>query len=165
MDSIFAPWRKQYVCSASDKPTQNERTCIFCDFPAINDDEKHLIVYRGEFNFVILNAFPYNSGHLMVVPFRHVSDFTELSLEETSEMTAIALKAISALKILMNPDGFNMGMNLGKAAGAGIEQHLHLHIVPRWEGDTNFMPIVGEVKVISEALLSTWSRLKEIWPK
>ena len=101
----------------------------------------------------------------MVVPFRHVSDFTELSLEETSEMTAIAQKAISALKILMNPDGFNMGMNLGKAAGAGIEQHLHLHIVPRWEGDTNFMPIVGEVKVISEALLSTWSRLKEIWPK
>ena len=80
-------------------------------------------------------------------------------------MTAIAQKAISALKILMNPDGFNMGMNLGKAAGAGIEQHLHLHIVPRWEGDTNFMPIVGEVKVISEALLSTWSRLKEIWPK
>jgi ATP adenylyltransferase len=121
---------------------------------------KNILLFTVE-NLILL----FSTLFLMVVPFRHVSDFTELSLEETSEMTAIAQKAISALKILMNPDGFNMGMNLGKAAGAGIEQHLHLHIVPRWEGDTNFMPIVGEVKVISEALLSTWSRLKEIWPK
>lgn len=163
MDSIFAPWRSRYVSSAS-KGLKEEKGCIFCDFPAQDDDEKNLIVHRGEHNFVIMNVFPYNSGHLMIVPYRHVPDITELTLQETGEMTLLAQKAVSALKNLMQPDGFNIGMNLGKAAGAGIDKHLHLHIVPRWDGDTNFMPVVGEVKVISEALSSTWSRLKEIWP-
>ena len=112
-----------------------------------------------------MNAYPYNPGHLMVVPYRHTADVTSLSPEEFAEMTALVQKAVRALTQLMQPHGFNIGMNLGKVAGAGIDQHLHMHIVPRWNGDTNFMPVIGDVRVVSESLASTYKRLKEIWPK
>lgn len=162
MEKIFAPWRMQYILSNSDDKEKDG--CIFCTFPKLDEDEKRLIIERGKHCFVIMNAFPYNPGHLMVVPYRHTSDVTSLSAEEFAEMTALVQKSVKALTALMAPHGFNIGMNLGKTAGAGIDQHLHMHIVPRWNGDTNFMPVLGEVRVVSEALESTYKRLKEIWP-
>ncbi len=165
MDNIFAPWRMQYILSNSEEDKQKEtKGCIFCVFPTLDEDEKHLILERGKYCFVIMNAYPYNPGHLMAVPYRHTSDVTSLSAEETAEMTAMMQKSVKVLTALMQPHGFNIGMNLGKTAGAGIDQHLHMHIVPRWNGDTNFMPVLGEVRVLSEALSSTYKRLKEIWP-
>lgn len=164
MDNIFAPWRMQYILSNSNESAEKKTACIFCDFPKLKEDEKYLILRREKFCFVIMNAFPYNCGHLMVVPFRHTADITQLTFEETSEMTTLTQTAVSTLKSLMSPDGFNIGINLGKAAGAGIDQHLHMHIVPRWNGDTNFMPVIGNVKVVSESLTSTWKRLKSAWP-
>lgn len=165
MDRIFAPWRMEYILSNSDDSDQKGRGCIFCDFPMSGDanDEKHLIIYRGKLCFVILNAFPYNPGHLMVVPYRHTADFLSLSQEEFAEMASLCQKAYRVLTELMNPHGFNIGMNLGKVAGAGLDHHLHMHIVPRWNGDTNFMPVLGGVRVISEALAATWRRVKEAW--
>ena len=164
MDNIFAPWRMQYILSNSDAKDKVDG-CIFFRFPEMDEDEKRLIVERGKYCFVIMNAYPYNPGHLMVVPYRHTADVTSLSPEEFAEMTALVQKAVRALTQLMQPHGFNIGMNLGKVAGAGIDQHLHMHIVPRWNGDTNFMPVIGDVRVVSESLASTYKRLKEIWPK
>jgi ATP adenylyltransferase len=163
MDRLFAPWRMEYILSNSDDSQIKGDGCIFCDFPKLGDDEKNLILHRGAECFVILNAFPYNPGHLMVVPYRHTADLTGLKAEELAEMMSLCQKAVSVLTDVMNPHGFNLGMNLGKVAGAGIDQHLHMHIVPRWNGDTNFMPVIGEVRVISEALSSSWKRLKEAW--
>ena len=165
MDKIFAPWRMQYILSNSDNGDPQEKGCIFCNFPKLDEDEKRLIIERGKYCFVIMNAYPYNPGHLMVVPYRHTADVTSLSAEEFGEMTALVQNSVKALTELMQPHGFNIGMNLGKVAGAGIDQHLHMHIVPRWNGDTNFMPVIGEVRVVSESLASTYSRLKAIWPQ
>ena len=164
MKSIFAPWRIQYILSNSDNGEKGSG-CIFCDFPKLDEDEKHLILHRGKLCFVIMNAFPYNPGHLMVVPYRHTADFPGLSAEELAEMMSLSQTCHKVLTNLMQPHGFNMGMNLGKVAGAGIDAHLHMHIVPRWNGDTNFMPVLGDVRVVSEALSSTWKRIKEVWPK
>lgn len=167
MDYISAPWRMDYILSNSDKHEEEKggTGCIFCDFPKLDDDEKHLILHRGKRAFVILNAFPYNPGHLMVVPYRHTADFPGLEPEELAEMMSLAQTACRALTELMHPQGFNMGINIGKIAGAGIDQHLHIHVVPRWGGDTNFMPVLGEVRVLSEANYSVWKRLKAVWPK
>ena len=164
MEKIFAPWRAQYILSNSDDKEKIDG-CIFCEFPKRDEDEKRMIIERGKYCFVIMNAYPYNPGHLMVVPYRHTADFTSLTAEEFAEMTALAQKCVKALTQLMQPHGFNIGMNIGKVAGAGIDQHLHMHIVPRWNGDTNFMPVVGEVRVLSESLASTYSRLTAIWPE
>ncbi|MEA4873336.1 MAG: HIT domain-containing protein [Synergistaceae bacterium] len=164
-NKIFAPWRMAYILSNSDDNEQKEPGCIFCEFPKMNDDEKNLILHRGKECFVILNAFPYNPGHLMVVPYRHTSDLPGLTAPELSEMMSLCQTSHRVITEVMNPHGFNMGMNLGKVAGAGIDQHLHMHVVPRWNGDTNFMPVLGEVRVISEALNSTWKRLREKWPE
>lgn len=163
MEKIFAPWRAYYILSNSD----DEKTdgCIFCEFPKRSEDEKRMIIERGRLCFVIMNAYPYNPGHLMVVPYRHTADVTSLSAAEFAEMTALSQKCVKALTKLMAPHGFNIGMNLGKVAGAGIDQHLHMHIVPRWNGDTNFMPVIGEVRVLSESLASTYARLSAIWPQ
>ena len=163
MEKIFAPWRAQYILSNSDEEKING--CIFCEFPKRDEDEKRMIIERCRHCLVIMNAYPYNPGHLMVVPYRHTCDVTSLSVEELAEMTALMQKCVKALTKLMAPHGFNIGMNLGKVAGAGIDQHLHMHIVPRWNGDTNFMPVVGEVRVLSESLASTYSRLTAIWPE
>lgn len=165
MDRIFAPWRNEYILSNSDDNEKKGSGCIFCDFPKEDNDEKRLILHRGKYCFVILNAYPYNPGHLMVVPYRHTADLGSLTPEELAEMTSLCQTVYKVIKEVMNPHGFNLGMNLGKVAGAGIDQHLHMHIVPRWNGDTNFMPVLGDVRVVSEALDSTWKRLKAAWPK
>ena len=153
----------EYILSNSDDNEEKGSGCIFCDFPKMDKDEKNLILHKGKHCFVILNAFPYNPGHLMVVPYRHTADMPSLTGEELAEMMSLCQKAHRVLTLVMNPHGFNLGMNLGKVAGAGIDGHLHMHIVPRWNGDTNFMPVIGEVRVISEALNSTWKRLKAAW--
>jgi len=135
--------------------------CIFCEKPREDADAANYLVYRGQRNFIILNAFPYNNGHLMVIPYQHTADFTELPAETLQEMMALAKLAIRALQCVMRPDGFNMGMNLGRPAGAGIAEHLHLHIVPRWQGDTNFMPVIGNTRVLPESLERTWQKVHE----
>ena len=140
--------------------SQQESGCIFCAKPQEDRDEKNLILYRGEQSFIILNAFPYNNGHLLVAPYRHVADLSLLSEEEHLDIVRLTMLGCEVLKSAVSPHGFNVGANLGQVAGAGIADHLHVHIVPRWNGDTNFMPVIGEVKVLPEALASTYALLK-----
>ncbi|RMD89593.1 MAG: HIT domain-containing protein [Calditrichaeota bacterium] len=156
MQILWAPWRMEYILG-NDK----EEGCIFCNKPKQTNDKKNLILYRGKYSFVIMNKYPYNNGHLMVVPYRHLAEFEELKDEESLEMMQIIARSLTVLKRAIHPHGFNLGMNIGQIAGAGIEDHLHFHIVPRWAADTNFMPITGHTKVISEGLWETWDRLKE----
>ena len=152
---LWAPWRMEYILG------EKESGCIFCTRINQQNDRKNLILFRGENNFVIMNKYPYNNGHLMVVPNRHTSEFDSLSDPEKLEMMNLVSKSMNVLKKTVSPDGFNVGLNIGKIAGAGIDDHLHFHIVPRWAADTNFMPVVGQTKVISEDLGETWDRLKE----
>ena len=151
---LWAPWRMEYILSSK------EPGCIFCDKPQQSSDRENLIVHRGEHCFVIMNKYPYNNGHLMVVPYRHEAQVENLTGKENGEMMALLQAAVRALKQIMSPHGFNIGMNAGKTAGAGIDAHLHFHLVPRWEGDTNFMPITGNTKVVSEGLWETWEKLR-----
>ncbi len=153
---LWAPWRIEYI---SD--TSKNKGCIFCEKPKEKDDKQSLIVWRGDSSFVIMNRFPYNNGHLMVVPFQHTSEMASLSDEEKVELFDLLRKSQDILREMMKPQGFNVGMNLGRLAGAGIVDHLHFHLVPRWGGDTNFMPVIAQTKVISEALEQTWERLKQ----
>lgn len=159
MDVIRAPWRMEYINAYAEAVTG----CIFCQYPKELHDEENLIVYRGTYSFVILNKYPYSSGHLMIVPYRHTSDYSSLDDAEKLEVFALSQKAVTVLKAEMNADGFNLGMNIGKVAGAGIDTHLHLHIVPRWGGDTNFMSVTAETKVLPEALAETRGRLARRW--
>ncbi len=152
---LWAPWRMVYILG------EKEQGCIFCTKPKEDDDRQNLILWRGEHNFVILNKYPYNNGHLMVVPYRHTADLETLTDAENLEMMQTITRAIKVLKASMQPDGFNVGLNLGQIAGAGVADHLHVHIVPRWAADTNFMPVVSQTKVISEALDDTWKKLKD----
>ena len=142
-----------------------EPGCIFCDKPQQSRDRENLIVHRGGLCFVIMNKFPYNNGHLMVVPYRHEAHFENLTAEENLEMMALLQQAVKVLKKVMSPQGFNIGMNVGKTAGAGIDAHLHFHIVPRWDGDTNFMPVTGHTKVVSEGLWEAWEKLTTAFQK
>ncbi len=159
VDKIFAPWRSEYILSGDTNPSG----CIFCDYPKQDKDEENLIVYRGKLCFVIMNRYPYNAGHLMVIPYRHLHNFAEMTTDELAELMQLVQKAVATLTIVMYPDGFNIGMNIGKVAGAGIDQHLHMHVVPRWNGDTNFMPVISDTRVISEALESVWRRITAEW--
>ena len=134
--------------------------CIFCSKPGAHDDRAHGILARGRHNYLILNAFPYNSGHLMVVPFAHESDFTRLAPEVAAEMFALAQVAVAALQEVFRAEAANLGMNVGKAAGAGIKDHVHLHVVPRWSGDTNFMAVAAETRVVPQSLEETWEQLR-----
>jgi ATP adenylyltransferase len=134
--------------------------CIFCTKPAQTDDKENLLLFRGKTCFVLMNLFPYNNGHLMIIPYKHTSDILDIDKETSGEMWELLCLSKKALTTVMNPDGFNAGMNIGRSAGAGIDQHIHLHIVPRWNGDTNFMPVTGETKVISQALSETYDALK-----
>jgi ATP adenylyltransferase len=157
-ERLWSPWRMAYVRGGGD----GKGGCIFCDLPAAgeeHDEENHLLA-RGELTFVLLNAFPYNPGHLMVAPYRHVGRYGELTADELAETMAFAGTAIAALEEDSGAHGFNLGMNLGQVAGAGIADHLHLHLVPRWGGDTNFMPVVGHTKVLPELLAETYQRLR-----
>ncbi|MFC1912573.1 HIT domain-containing protein [Chloroflexota bacterium] len=154
MERIWAPWRIKYI------EMSKTEGCILCEKPAENNDAQNYILYRGEKNFVILNSYPYNPGHLMVAPYRHVSSPEELDEKECNEHYEIVSRCLGALRQTLNPGGFNVGMNLGKAAGVGIEDHIHTHIVPRWQGDANFMPVLADVRVIPEALADTYQKLK-----
>jgi ATP adenylyltransferase len=158
-EQLWAPWRLEYIKRADETPG-----CVFCDALAGDDAEK-LVVHRGERAFVLLNKFPYSSGHLMVAPTRHVGDYSELEDEEALEIHHLARSGIGALSQLYGPQGYNLGWNLGRIAGAGVVDHVHLHVVPRWAGDTNFMPVLADVKVIPEHLEETRRRLTEVWPR
>jgi ATP adenylyltransferase len=155
---LWAPWRLEYIEQADE-----QEGCIFCR-AAEGDDEPGLVVHRGRDAFVLLNRFPYASGHLMVAPFRHVGDLGELTDDEVLEIHRLTSQGMGALAQLYRPQGFNMGWNLGRIAGAGVTDHVHAHLVPRWAGDTNFMPVLADVKVIPEHLAETRRRLVEVWP-
>lgn len=155
MDRIWAPWRMEYLMS------DGSPGCIFCEKPAENDDRKNLILLRTPVSFVMLNAYPYNNGHLMVAPFRHVAALSDLTSEERCDLMDTMARAEAILERALGPQGMNIGINLGHCAGAGIPGHVHVHMVPRWEGDTNFMPVVGETRVIPELLPGTYDRLKK----
>lgn len=159
-DRLWAPWRMQYVEHHPPDMSDGKRGCIFCDFPAENDDAKNLIAWRGELAYVILNGFPYNNGHLMVVPFEHQSKLHELPVETQQEITALTALSLNVLEGLYGPEGFNIGINQGDAAGAGIGAHLHQHVVPRWVGDTNFMPVIADVRVLPEALSGSFEKIR-----
>jgi ATP adenylyltransferase len=154
MEQIWAPWRVQYI--RMEKPSG----CVLCEKPAQNSDAQNYILYRGSKNFVIMNSYPYNPGHLMVAPYRHVASLDELADSELCEHFEIVRRSVSILREVFRPQGFNVGMNLGKTAGAGIDEHIHTHIVPRWQGDTNFMPVVSGARVIPAALAETYRKLK-----
>jgi len=159
MEKMWAPWRKKYLMSLA----KEEEGCIFCNMPAMgesHDPENH-IIHRGESNFIILNLYPYNNNHLMIVPYRHLANFEDLTTDETAEMCDLLQILLRTFKKMLNPDGFNAGLNLGRTAGAGIHEHLHLHLVPRWSGDTNFMPVLAGTKVISESLDESYRHLKK----
>lgn len=153
---LWAPWRIEYI-----KNVQEPSGCIFCAYPKQDTDQKNLIVHRGENGFVIMNRYPYNNGHLMVVPYLHTGELNDLTEDVQIELFNLLKNAKDVLTKLMKPQGFNIGMNIGRIAGAGITDHLHFHIVPRWGGDTNFMPVCGHTKIISEALEETCSQITE----
>jgi ATP adenylyltransferase len=180
---LWTPWRMQYISGAGgsqldamdgegpseatykgkgkDPPTESTG-CVFCDKVRVSPerDRDNLVLLRGERNFVILNLYPYNSAHLMVVPYEHTAHFTDLDTGATAEMMALLQRMVSIIGEEYKPEGYNLGMNIGKVAGAGVADHIHMHLVPRWAGDTNFMPIVGETKVMPELLETTYDRLK-----
>jgi ATP adenylyltransferase len=189
METLWAPWRMTYVAGDSGTtsgPTPAEEAapadpaapddsairdphsaiptgCIFCDKVAEGEasDRRNLLLWRGAHTFALLNLYPYNPGHLMIVPYRHLADVTALTGDEWAELTAALQRMVRLLDVVYGPQGYNVGMNLGRVAGAGIADHVHLHLVPRWNGDTNFMPVVGETKVLPEALEATWARLRD----
>ncbi len=155
---LWATWRLDYI--KGPKPDE----CIFCTKPDEGDDRACYIVHRGEHCFAILNAFPYNNGHLMVVPYRHVPSIEELDEDALLELMTIAQQGLAALRGAYGPEGFNLGINQGKVAGAGVEHHVHLHIVPRWGADTNFMPVIGDTRVLPQSLDDSYDDLRRTWP-
>jgi ATP adenylyltransferase len=154
---IWAPWRLEYVKDASK---DNESECIFCVKPAEGDDEANLIVHRGERCFVILNKYPYTNGHLMVAPYEHVAALQELDAETMGELMSLAQRGMTALEASYAPHGYNVGFNQGRVAGAGVEHHIHMHVVPRWGGDTNFMPVLGDTRVMNQTLEDSYRTLR-----
>jgi ATP adenylyltransferase len=153
MQPLWAPWRLQYILS------KKGGGCVFCEEPKQDKDRENLILYRGSQGFVIMNLYPYNNGHLMVVPYRHLFSITELTDEELLGLMRMMQHSVACLKEVYRPEGFNIGLNIGKVAGAGIAEHLHFHIIPRWVGDTHFMALLSEVRVISEHIMSAYDRL------
>jgi ATP adenylyltransferase len=157
MEVKFTPWRMAYI--GGPKATG----CVFCAAATATDDAAFYVVARGRYCFVILNAFPYNNGHVMVLPYEHTADLVALDPEAAQELMDMTRAAVDALRRSMHPTGYNIGMNLGEAAGAGIADHLHMHVVPRWSGDTNFMSVVGETRLIPQSLADTWEMLRGAW--
>jgi len=154
---IWAPWRLEYVKDASK---DNSDACVFCAALEAGDDEANLIVHRGEHCFVILNKFPYTNGHLMVAPYEHTAALQELDTDTIAEMMALAQRGMNALEAGYSPHGYNVGFNQGRVAGAGVEHHIHMHVVPRWGGDTNFMPVLGDTRVMPQSLEDSYATLK-----
>ncbi|MBU1937450.1 HIT domain-containing protein [bacterium] len=159
MEILWAPWRMEYLRGTAVE--DEKKDCIFCTMLKENRDRENLILYRGSSAFVVMNLYPYNSGHLMVVPNRHIGQLSDLQPEEMLELGKLLQQTVHILERTMHPQGFNIGMNLGRIAGAGIADHIHYHLVPRWGGDTNFMPVVGQTKVLSESLQAGWEKLSE----
>ena len=155
---IWAPWRLEYVKDASK---DIEEECVFCAKPALGDDETALIIHRGERCFVILNLYPYTNGHLMVSPYEHVGKLQEIDAETAAEMFGLAQNAMSHLETVYRPHGFNVGFNQGRSAGAGVEHHIHMHVVPRWGGDTNFMPVIADHRVMPQSLEDSYRVLSD----
>ena len=159
MEKLWAPWRKEFILG------KKEKGCIFCKRHKGKKDKENLILFRGKLSFVIMNKYPYNTGHLMVAPYRHVGKLEKMKQEELLDLASLTQKCVAVIKKTMKPQGFNLGMNLEKVSGAGVADHLHVHIVPRWTGDTNFMPVLGNTKLISLALKDTYEQLKEEFQK
>jgi ATP adenylyltransferase len=160
MQRIWSPWRFDYVSTAA-----KQTGCIFCSAVENASGDDSLIVYRGELNFILLNRYPYNNGHIMIAPYEHVANPADADASILEEMMRLSQRVIHAMRQVYHPDGFNLGMNLGRTAGAGVEQHYHLHIVPRWEGDTNFMATLADTRVIPEDFKTTLLKLAPYFPK
>jgi len=152
---LWAPWRLQYL--TGDKTDE----CIFCTRPAMGDDERTLIVHRGDSCYVMLNAYPYTNGHVMVAPYDHVADLRALDAGAAAEFMDLTQRSLAAVEQVYSPEGFNLGVNMGAVAGAGFAEHVHQHVVPRWKGDTSFMPVVGDTLVLPEVLPDSWARLRQ----
>ncbi len=171
-DHLWAGWRANYVSSVSDGPENagledggDQKACVFCAILNSNEPDQQLhVVFRGKHTIAMLNAYPYTSGHLLVMPNRHVGEISQLSDLEYTDLFAVTRVAMKALNDAYDPEGMNMGANLGRAAGAGIPRHLHIHVVPRWLGDTNFMTTVASTRVMPEALSDSWQKVREVWP-
>ncbi len=163
MERLWAPWRIKYIREVV--PIKKPKKCIFCDAVSSQDLREKLVLFKSKKAFVMLNLFPYNSGHLMVAPIRHIANLEDLLEDEEVELWRLVRLSVKLLKIALKPDGFNIGINLGRVAGAGVEDHLHVHIVPRWCGDTNFMPVIGNTKVIPEAIYDTYDFLVKYVPQ
>ncbi|MBI4418634.1 MAG: HIT domain-containing protein [Ignavibacteriales bacterium] len=159
MKRLFSPWRSIYI-QTFKKPKKNGK-CLFCRMAREKKDAKNFIVYRGKHAFIVMNLYPYNSGHVMIVPYRHVDSLEKLGDREQAEILTLTAKAQKALRTLSKPQGFNFGANFGRIAGAGIDEHIHFHLVPRWSGDTNFMPVLADTKLISEEMRKTREGLRK----
>ncbi|MBN2017307.1 MAG: HIT domain-containing protein [Candidatus Cloacimonetes bacterium] len=157
MEKLYSPWRLDYILG------EKEGGCIFCDKPQADDDKGHLILKRGKLTYIIMNLYPYNNGHLMIVPFRHVDRLQELTDKELCELGTMTRLCERVLTEVYHPDGLNIGMNLGEAAGAGVADHLHIHVVPRWIGDTNFVSTLGNTRVIPENMEEAYKKLKKVF--
>jgi ATP adenylyltransferase len=162
MKRMWSPWRSLYIQSFAAKKKRRSKESIFRAAFRSHDDEKNLVLWRGKLCFLIMNRYPYNSGHLMIVPNRQTGDVQDLTRAELAEIMQTAQRAMRALDTLMHPHGYNFGANFGRTAGAGIDDHIHFHVVPRWNGDTNFMPVLSDTKVISEDMHVTWSKLRKL---
>jgi len=163
MKSVYAPWREEYLLGMKDSKDQKPKGCLFCNAAKEKRDRENLILHRGENTFVIMNRYPYTSGHLMIVPYRHIGKLEKLPEKICCELMLETQRAVEILKKAFKPDGLNVGMNLGRSAGAGVPGHLHIHIVPRWTGDTSFMPVVGGPRVLSVSLSTTFKTLKPMF--
>ena len=160
MKTLWAPWRAEYIYCVGGQGSTGRRHCLFCNLLKEKDDAANLILHRGRRAFIVMNRFPYNNGHLMVAPSRHTADLETLSAAESAELFRLVQKSLAVLRRALRPHGFNVGSNLGRVAGAGVAGHAHVHIVPRWLGDVNYMPLLSETKVISEHLSETYGRLR-----
>jgi len=160
MERLWSPWREQYILGIRD---ESKGGCIFCNLGKQNPAKENLVIFKGKLAFVVMNKYPYNNGHLMVIPYNHTDDITNLTQEERNELIDLTNKSVIILKELLEPQGFNIGANQGDISGAGIAEHIHFHIVPRWGGDTNFMPVIGETKIISQALEKSWEAIKKLF--
>ena len=174
MDILRAPWRMEYIDSSNDDEKKEKSLnsaenkiidCIFCNYASANEDEENLILMRGKNCYVIMNRYPYSVGHILIAPYRHTDNFFSLTNDEKLELLSLSQQSVSILEKSTKAEGFNIGMNIGRVAGAGIETHLHLHVVPRWNGDTNFMSVTAEIKVLPEALSATRKKLLDEWKK
>ena len=159
MKALWAPWRMEYILG------KKEPECIFCSYPKRNNDRENLILYRSAHNFVMMNKYPYNNGHIMVVPYIHTSTIDNLTDEVLLDFMKVTQYSLKCLKEIFRPEGFNIGINIGAVAGAGMEEHVHLHMVPRWTGDTSFMSVFGEIRVMPEHIMETYDKLYPIFNK